>query len=219
MTKSKGFFITLEGGEGAGKSTLMDRLVHALQEGGRHVVKTREPGGSKLGEFIRQWLLDRDIHVNVGKKAELLLFLAARAQHIEELIEPALSNGQVVICDRFNDSTIAYQGVARGLGATLVEQLCGLVCDKVKPDLTLFLDLDPVVGLARTRNAIKENAGKGEMDRIEAESISFHAMVRQAFHMLAQEQPDRIVMIDANHSQEEVFQMAWKAIRKVMGNE
>lgn len=213
---SNGLFITLEGGEGAGKSTLLNGLVLALHKLGRHVVKTREPGGSKLGEFVRQWLLNRDSTVHVGKKAELLLFLAARAQHIEELIQPALHRGKIVICDRFNDSTIAYQGVARGLGATVVEQLCSLVCDEVKPDLTLFLDVDPVVGLARTRAATKENAREGEIDRIEAEAISFHALVREAFHLLAQQEPHRIVMIDANRSQEEVFDAAWKAIKRIL---
>jgi dTMP kinase len=216
MTKSNGVFITLEGGEGAGKSTLLDRLGLALQQQGRHVVKTREPGGSKLGEFVRQWLLNRDSQVHVSKKAELLLFLAARAQHIEELIQPALDRGDSVICDRFNDSTIAYQGVARGLGSTLVEQLCSLVCGEVKPNLTLFLDVDLVVGLARTRAATKENATSGEIDRIEAEALPFHAIVREAFHLLAQQEPHRIVIIDANRSQEEVFDMAWKAVKKIL---
>lgn len=216
MTMSKGFFITLEGGEGAGKSTLLNRLERALQQEGRRVVKTREPGGSKLSEFIRHWLLSRDSDVRVGKKAELLLFLAARAQHIEELIQPELQQGHVVICDRFNDSTIAYQGIARGLGATLVETLCELTCDQVRPNLTLFIDLDPAIGLARTRAAAKEQAPIGEIDRIEAETLQFHTLVREGFHLLAQKEPQRIVIIDGSRSPEEVFDTAWHVVKQNM---
>lgn len=168
---SNPFFITFEGGEGAGKSTLLQRMARELEARGHQVVVTREPGGSALGEHIRRWLLNRDASFTVGMKAELLLFLAARAQHIEELILPALKAGKIVLCDRFNDSTVVYQGYARGLGAQDVQELCRVACGAVVPDLTFFLDVDVRLGLRRTQGAHKENAGAGEVDRIEAEGM------------------------------------------------
>lgn len=214
----KGLLITLEGGEGAGKSTLLNQLSLSLQEQGHQVIKTREPGGSKLSEFIRQWLLNRDFATPVGMKAELLLFLAARAQHIEELIQPAIERGCVVLCDRFNDSTVAYQGVARGLGLDFVRKLCDLVCGEYTPDLTLFLDVDPLVGLGRTKGSIKENAGMGEVDRIESEALNFHVLVRQAFHAIAAQEPERFIIIDANRCQADVYQAGWKALQQKLNN-
>lgn len=211
-----GLLITLEGGEGAGKSTLLNQLAGALEREGYHVVKTREPGGSKLSEFIRQWLLNRDFSISVGQKAELLLFLAARAQHIEELILPALKKGSIVLCDRFNDSTVAYQGFARGLGADFVKGLCQSVCGEVKPALTLFLDLDPTIGLHRTKRIVKENAGKDEADRIEAESLEFHQKVREAFQTLAKQEHSRFVTIDASKPQEDVYKASWHAIQHIL---
>lgn len=124
----KGFFVTLEGGEGAGKSSLVSFLAQLLKERGYEVVVTREPGGTPLGEMIRHWLLTHQDSIQIGDQAELLLFLAARAQHIEEIIKPALEAGKIVLCDRFNDSTVAYQGVARRLDPVYVQQLCDLVC-------------------------------------------------------------------------------------------
>ena len=122
--KSHSLFITFEGGEGAGKSTLLKKLAHDLNQKGYEVVITREPGGSLLGKQIRQWLLNRNESILIHSVPELLLFLADRAQHLEEVIKPALANGKVVICDRFNDSTVAYQGAARGLGVEFVQNLC-----------------------------------------------------------------------------------------------
>ncbi|HRD55508.1 MAG TPA: dTMP kinase, partial [Parachlamydiaceae bacterium] len=145
--------ITFEGGEGAGKTTLIKELAKALFAVGHHVVQTREPGGSRLGEHIRSWLLKHDFDVKVGKEAELLLFLAARAQHLEELIVPSIKAGKIVLCDRFNDSTIVYQGIARGIGFEKVEKLCQLVSAHTEPALTLLLDVDPVIGLMRTKKA------------------------------------------------------------------
>lgn len=210
MTKtlSKGYFITIEGGEGSGKSTLLKQLADHLQSRGYEVVQTREPGGSKLGESIRNWLLNCDDKVKIGHQAELLLFLAARAQHIEELIKPALDAGKIVLCDRFNDSTIAYQGAARGLDHKYVQQFCHLVCGDALPHLTLFLDVPPEIGLQRTQHLDKEHAQAGQLDRIESEKIDFHKRVREAFQALAKREPFRIYRIDASHSQADVLKEA-----------
>jgi dTMP kinase len=211
---NRSLFITCEGGEGVGKTTLISRLKRELLSRGYEVVVTREPGGSKLGEYIRQWLLNRDFNISIGNKAELLLFLAARAQHIEELIKPALAEGKIVLCDRFNDSTVAYQGVARGLGREPVQDLCELVCDHVTPDLTFFIDVDPKVGIARTKRSHKENAKAGEVDRIEAEKLEFHQKVRGGLQELAKLYPDRIYTIDGAGSINSVFHAALKQIEK-----
>lgn len=207
-------FLTFEGGEGAGKTTLIDRVEKMLISRGVSVVRTREPGGSRLGEQVRHWLLTRDTLVDVGMKAELLLFLAARAQHIEEVIEPAIRAGKVVLCDRFNDSTIAYQGAARGLGVEMVKGLCKAVCGDIVPDLTLYLDVTPEIGLARTRQASKEQAFAGEVDRIEAEKIQFHRTVREAFLAIHKEEPTRFYLIDANKPQNSVWKAALKIIEE-----
>lgn len=201
----QGLFVTCEGGEGAGKTTLLSKLEKELVNRGYEVVLTREPGGSQLGESIRQWLLNRDFHATMGKKAELLLFLAARAQHIEELIKPSLNAGKVVLCDRFNDSTVAYQGLGRALGMEFVQKWCDLVCEDVIPNLTFFLDVDPQEGLRRTKRISKENAKAGSVDRIEAERLEFHQKVRQGLLSLAKQYPQRIVRIDANQSDSQVF--------------
>ncbi|MBA2369508.1 MAG: dTMP kinase [Candidatus Protochlamydia sp.] len=203
---SRGHFITIEGGEGSGKSTLLHSLAAHLSAAGYDVVQTREPGGSKLGEFIRGWLLDHDDSVKIGKEAELLLFLAARAQHIEEKICPAIESGKIVLCDRFNDSTIAYQGAARGLTREFVTDLCFKVCGKTVPELTFFLDVDPEVGLKRTYRLQKESAASGKFDRIESETLSFHQRVQKAFQDLARLEPQRIYRLDANRSQAEVLE-------------
>lgn len=201
----RGKFITLEGGEGAGKSTLLRKLEQELQKRGYAVVTTREPGGTRLGETIRSWLLSQEATSKVDTKAELLLFLAARAQHIDELIKPALAAGKIVICDRFNDSTVAYQGAARGLGTDLVQKYCDLVCQEIVPDITFFLDLDPRLGLKRTRQAQKEYALPGELDRIEAEKLHFHERVRHGMQQLAELHPERIYTIDASQPPTHVF--------------
>lgn len=197
-------FITVEGGEGAGKSTLLNLLGEVVSSLGFTVVKTREPGGTPLGNEIRNWLLSHHKEISIGAKAELLMFLAARAQHVEELIAPAIAAGKVVLCDRFNDSTIAYQGVARGLGFGFVKELCDAACGTTLPDLTFYLDIDPVIGLQRTKRTAKENAAAGEVDRIEAEKMDFHSRVREAFLAITNAEPERCIVIDASQSQEQV---------------
>ena len=146
MSQSKrpydGLFITVEGGDGCGKSSLTHSLAKELEERGYHVVQTREPGGTPLSEHLRELVLSPDSY-KVCERAEMLLFLTARVQHLDELILPALRDGKIVLCERFNDSTIAYQACARHLGMDDVEKLCHLVCNGVVPDVTLLLDLDP----------------------------------------------------------------------------
>lgn len=212
MRQFKGHFITLEGGEGSGKSSLLNSLSESLTKAGYSVVKTREPGGTRLGEKIRHWLLNHEVDFPISHQAELLLFLAARAQHIEEVIKPALEAGKIVLCDRFNDSTIAYQGAARGLDMKEVHKLCQTVCGLIEPELTLFLDVDPEVGLDRTHKLEKDQATAGQFDRIEKEKLSFHKRVQDAFRLLARREPLRIYRIDANRSQSDVFAEAMRAI-------
>lgn len=210
-------FISFEGGEGAGKTTLIDGIEQELRNQGFDVVKTREPGGTLLGEHVRQLLLDAKSTIPVGSNAELLLFLAARAQHIEEVIHPALEKGKIVLCDRFNDSTVAYQGAARGLGVERVHTLCSLVCGDVVPSLTLYLDVDPKIGLSRAKQVVKEFADAGEADRIESQKISFHQKVRKAFLDMAKNEPERFHCIDANQPIAKVLQEALKIIQKRIG--
>lgn len=205
-------FITVEGGEGAGKTTLIDLLVKELTARGADVVRTREPGGTVLGNEIRGWLLNKKGAVRIDDKAELLLFLAARAQHIEEVIAPAIASGKTVVCDRYNDSTVAYQGAGRGLGVDYVRELCNQVCAETLPDLTFYLDVDPSIGLQRTQRAVKENAAAGEVDRIESEALEFHKKVRNAFLAMARAEPNRIITIDASGTLASVSDALVKAV-------
>lgn len=207
----KGRFITFEGGEGAGKTTLIQSLAEALSAQGYQVVITREPGGSPLGEKIRSLVLEKDAEVKISSKAELLLFLAARAQHLEEVIMPALKAGKIVLCDRFNDSTVAYQGGARGMGIDYVQNLCNAVCQDVCPDLTFYLDIEPSLGLARAASC---EARQGHIDRIESEKLRFHENVRAAFHSLVSRYPERIHVLDAERSAKKVLEEAMVALQE-----
>ncbi len=191
-------FITFEGGDGAGKTTLIDKVFAYL--GKKHkILKTRAPGGTPLGQDIRKLLLEGK---EMSKRAELLLFLADRAQHVDELILPALKSGQIILCDRYNDSTIAYQGGARGFTEKLVQNLCQFACDKLQPDLTLYLDLDPKIGLARSTTR----------DRIESETLKFHQKIRKSFKQIAKKEPKRFIIIDASQTPEAVFTQAKERI-------
>jgi len=211
----KGPFITFEGGEGAGKTTLIDSLKSYLSEHGYSVICTREPGGSFLSEMIRKWVLEHNA-LQIAPMSELLLFLAARAQHIAELIAPALHQGKIVLCDRFNDSTIAYQGVARGLGTEKVSTLCEVVTKDCQPELTLYLDVDPAVGLNRSLRTHKDTSAAGNLDKIESEKASFHKSVREGFLMLATKFPERIKVIDANQEKHKVFDQALKHVETLL---
>ena len=211
MKKNKGdqgFFLTIEGGEGTGKSTLIDSLYHFLKEEGREVVKSFEPGGTELGQKIRDVLLMQKT-ISIAPRSELLLFLADRAHHVESLIKPALEEDKVVLCDRFTDSSIAYQGAARKLILDKEDlyTTCLFATDGLIPDLTFYLDLDPEVGLARIA---------GNKDRLESEEIAFHKRVREGYLELMRSSPNRIFLLDANRPPAEVFEKAKNKLLEVM---
>ena len=193
-----GLFITLEGVEGSGKSTQIEVLAEYFIQKDYSAIITREPGGTEIGDRIRELLLDNSFD-NLNDKAELLLYFASRAQHLAEVIKPALQKNKVVLCDRFSDSTLAYQGYARGIGPELIKELEELSIGKLKPDLTFLLDIDPEVALARARNLTAAKFG----DRIESEAIEFHQRVRAGYLELAEDQ-DRFEVINANLTKEEV---------------
>jgi dTMP kinase len=182
-------FITIEGGEGAGKSTAQRFIADKLAERGITVVKTREPGGTPLAEAIRQTLLSVDGEAPV-EMTELLLVFAARAQHLAKMIEPALSRGEWVLSDRFTDATYAYQGAARGLSTATISQLEQLVQGGRQPDKVLILDLPPEIGMARARS-------RGELDRFEREAYDFYERVRAGYLGRAKAMPERYSIIDA----------------------
>ena len=203
--KKKGLFITFEGGDGAGKSTLIEKIYRGLIQNGHDVFLTRAPGGTEIGKEIRNLVLHKQ-DAFLAPRCELLLFLADRAQHVEEVILPALKEGKIVLCDRFNDSSIAYQGGARGLTPGLVGNLCNFACDGLEPDLTLYLDLDPKIGFERAKKA-----GLSK-DRIESEALEFHNKIREAFRQIAKNEPKRFILIDASKSQDEVYNQGQEKI-------
>src|SRR6516162_408913 len=206
---TRGSFITLEGIEGSGKTTQAAILAQALRSRGRKVMVTREPGGTRAGELIRAIFLDRSI--SLEGTAELLLVLADRAQHVREKLRPALEGGQIVISDRYSDSTIAYQGYGRGLDLKLVRELNRVASDDVIPDLTILLDCDAETGLLRTKTRA-ENAVR-VADRFEGELIEFHQRVREGFRMIARDEPLRIVLLD---SARETNQVSADVLRLVL---
>ncbi|MDQ0327144.1 dTMP kinase [Rhodopseudomonas julia] len=195
LDPQRGFFITLEGGEGSGKSTQARRLNVLLRRMGRDVVLTREPGGTTHGEAIREMLLSGLIRP-FGSEAEALFFAVARREHVLHLIRPALEEGQVVVCDRFADSTRAYQGVA-GVPQETILRLEEIALTGTQPDLTLILDIDPAVGLARA-------AGRSAADRFEADELALHEARRHAFLAIAKAEPERCVVIDASLTADEI---------------
>lgn len=186
---SRGRFISFEGGEGAGKSTNLAYLMERLQRAGIDVLRTREPGGTPLAEDIRTLLL-ADREEPLQPMAELMLMFAARAQHVDSVIRPALERGQWVLCDRFTDATFAYQGAARGLGAEPVAALAELAHPGLWPDLTLYLDIDPARGLERAGE-------RGQPDRFEQESLTFFQAVRNCYLQRAEAEPGRFRVVDA----------------------
>lgn len=199
-------FVSFEGGEGAGKTSLISSLAKYLDEHGITPVVTREPGGTRLSEEIRKLLLQPETHRSISPKAELLLFLAARAQHVHEVILPSLKEDKVVLCDRFHDSTVAYQGFAQNLGEEETKSLSIYSADGLQPDLTIYLDIDPVLGLQRAKPAEFD----GKADRIEAKKIEFHEQVRDAFLRMAKQEPARFKIISGHLTQQEVFEQAVK---------
>lgn len=198
---TEGIFLTLEGDDGVGKSTQADLLAKWLEEQGHVVLRVHEPGGTRLGEKIRALLLDKDDDAMVPL-AELLLFEAARAQVTSEVIEPALAAGSIVVCDRFTDSTLAYQGYGRELGAGLVRATNDLACGGRYPTRTLLLSLDP--GIARGR--VEDRSDDGTGDRMESAGDEFRMRLRVGFEEIAAAEPERVHVIDANGSVEQVHE-------------
>jgi len=196
---NQGLFITFEGGEGAGKSTQIRRLHARLQARSIKTHVTREPGGTPGAELIRALILD-GTEPSLDALTETLLFYAARANHLAEFIRPALARGDVVICDRFSDSTRVYQGVLGAVPSAVVEQLEALVVAETKPDLTIILDIPPETGLARA----SQRRGSHQADRFESESLEFHKKLRQGFLDLAERDPDRIVVVPALGDEEQI---------------
>ncbi|REK69201.1 dTMP kinase [Paenibacillus paeoniae] len=197
---STGLFITIEGGEGAGKSSLIGQLANIIQEKGNRVVITREPGGIPIAEKIRTVILDPE-HTTMDARTEALLYAASRRQHLVEKVIPALEAGEIVICDRFVDSSLAYQGHARGLGIEEVWQINQFAIGGTMPDLTIYMDVSPEVGLER----IAQAPGR-EINRLDLERLSFHERVREGYHLVMQQFPERIRRVNAEETPERVLQ-------------
>jgi len=212
-------FITFEGPEGSGKTTQIRLLADALRERGREVVTTREPGGVPAAEQIRELVLNSDL----VPEAEALLFLAARAEHARKVIRPALERGAVVICDRFTDSTIAYQGYALGLPLPQLRNLCEFASTGLQPNLTLLLDLPVETGLGRRLGAqlpldidvsTDATAQSQQVNKLDARAVEFHRRVRKGFLKEAESEPRRIYRVDASRSIKQVQQDIWKEVRR-----
>ena len=202
-----GLFITFEGGEGCGKSTQIAALKARLEAMGKTVVQTREPGGTALGESVRSLLQHDDAGQGMSPEAELLLFAASRAQHVRELIAPAIAQGQIVLSDRFLDSTTVYQGVARAIDSKKVETINQFAIGDTTPDLTILIDLPPEIGLARVHAR-----SDGQLDRMEKEAIEFFQAVRQGYLDLAKSEPKRFLVLDGSQTVEELETQIWQRV-------
>ena len=211
----KTLFITLEGGEGAGKTTQINRLGNLLTQEGYKVITTREPGGTEEGERIRE-LLVRQGNEKWSALSEVLLLLAARSLHVERVVKPALDLEKIVICDRFSDSTIAYQGYGRGLSVEKINSLSKESLGDIKPDLTFILDIDPETGLKRSNKRLSSEGVGGEAseDRFEKLELSFHQKVRDGFLDIAKNDPERCHVIDASQSTEDIAAQIKEVILK-----
>lgn len=201
----KGLLITFEGGEGAGKSTQIQKTAALLKKKGKKVLLLREPGGTKVSEAIREVILSTR-HKKLTRETELLLYLAARAQVVREKIQPSLEKGICVLCDRFEDSTLAYQGYGRGLSLNWISKLSLFVRGKQIPHLTILLDIDPKQGLARG----------GRHDRMEKESLMFHQRIRKGFLNIAKKNKKRFLVVDSSQNPEQVFAVIEKRIQTII---
>lgn len=200
-----GYFITFEGVEGCGKTTQIGLLGEQLESLGYSVVLTREPGGCAIADKIRSILLDAN-NRGMSPLTELFLYAAARAQHVAEVILPALKRGSIVLCDRFSDATLAYQSAGRGIDRERVETLNLLACQKVRPDLTVLIDCNPSTGLERARRRMDAQAGPRE-DRFELEALDFHQRVRDGYLAIARQEPQRFITVDGTGSIEEISEL------------
>jgi dTMP kinase len=207
----RGFFITFEGLEGSGKSTQARILYDKLSSIGYPCVLTSEPGGTQLGEAIRAILIDNKYR-DMTPLAELYLFAASRVQHVDRVIRPSLEEGKIVICDRFTDASIAYQSFGRGLSETLIRETSSVASWNVRPNLTLFLDIDPGKGLYRVSQRLQEL--ELTADRIEKEGLSFFERVREGYHYIAREEPQRFRILDADQAKEDVASRIYEVVDK-----
>ena len=206
----RGIFITIEGPDGAGKTSVIKKLIPMLVKTvQQEIVATREPGGSRIAEEIRELILNPE-NIEMDIRTEALLYAAGRRQHLVEKIIPALETGKVVICDRFVDSSLAYQGVARGIGISEVAEINQFATDNLSPDLTLYLDIEAHLGLER----INQNKDKRQFDRLDQETLQFHEKVRSSYLAIAKEQSERIVQIDASQELEKVVADCYETIIK-----
>lgn len=205
----KGIFITLEGGDGAGKSTQIDNIKKYFEAKGYSVLLSREPGGTQIGEMLRDIVLDR-ANSEMDDVTEMLVYAASRAQHVSELVIPALEEGKVVICDRYVDSSIAYQGYGRELG-TDVKTVNDIATRGLRPDITFWLDIDPELGKKRAGN-------EGELDRLESEKLDFHYRLREGYKAICDADPDRVKRIDASESVEEMKQKIYEQLDRLLEN-
>ncbi|SEQ09544.1 dTMP kinase [Piscibacillus halophilus] len=205
-----GLFVTFEGVEGAGKSSVLSYIYEQLQHQGYDVIHTREPGGIEISEKIREVILNKQ-HTAMDGRTEALLYAAARRQHLVEKVLPALEKGTIVLCDRFIDSSLAYQGYARGLGIDEVYQINEFAIEQCMPNVTVLFELDPEIGLKR----ISDNKGR-EQNRLDLEKLSFHEKVAEAYQILKGKFPNRIQAIDAQQPQEDVQQACLKLIQSYL---
>ncbi|MFS0615563.1 dTMP kinase [Lederbergia ruris] len=205
-----GIFITIEGPEGAGKTTIIQKVAQELEVKGMDVILTREPGGIPISEQIRGIILDSG-NLAMDARTEALLYAAARRQHLVEKVIPGLQSGAVVLCDRFIDSSLAYQGYARGLGMDEILSINQFAIQELMPDQTIYFDIDPEIGLKR----IETNKGR-EINRLDLEQLNFHQMVRQGYKQLLQRFPDRIREIDASQPIEQVFLQTMEMVEKLI---
>jgi dTMP kinase len=206
---ARGKFITFEGIDGSGKTTQFRLLAGRFRSQGHRVVETVEPGGTEIGRQIRSILLDAK-NAGLNSRAELLLYFASRAQNVAEVIRPALEEGAIVMCDRFTDSTLVYQGCGRGLGPEVVMALHRVACEDLMPDLTVLIDIDLDESLARARG--RNTAEASSETRLDDESREFHAAVRDGYLALAAKEPKRFVIVDGSAGIEEVSERVWKAV-------
>jgi dTMP kinase len=212
-TTKRGLFITFEGPEGSGKSTQLRRLAVRLREQGHAVLETSEPGGTPIGMQIRRILLDSK-NLEMRPTTELLLMFAARAQNVDEWILPALLRGEVVLSDRFTDSSLVYQGAARGLGAEVVYEVDRIACRGLVPDLTIVIDIETELGLERAHGRNRKT--QDVETRIDEQAVGFHRKVREAYLQLAAEEPVRVRLIDGARSEEAVEKDVWRAVFAVL---
>lgn len=210
-----GLFITFEGCEGSGKSTHSEKVYQALIKNGYPVLLTHEPGGTKVSDRIRELLLSRNEDGNFNNlvpNAELMLYLASRAQHVEELILPAIKAGKIVLCDRFFDATMAYQGYGRGLDPAFLKSVNSFITHGLSPDITILMDIEPETGIERSKKIKKPAASEGELDRMESQSMKFHKTVREGYLEIARMETERIFVYEATQPLEQNFDQIFKTI-------